>query len=85
MGICISKNNKNDCPICLNYINNKDKYITPCCKKCFHYNCIYQWNRKNKACPLCRKGFFVTKKYKVKRRKRRLKTKQMNHVINSIL
>jgi ankyrin repeat protein len=33
----------NDCPICLRNINNREVYITSCCKKQFHYECLKNW------------------------------------------
>jgi len=39
------------CPICLEELS-ENHYITPCCKKPFHHECINKLEEMN--CPLCR-------------------------------
>jgi hypothetical protein len=46
-----------NCSICLNEINDKDKYKTKC-NHIFHEECIEFWYRKSQSCPLCRKSKF---------------------------
>jgi len=44
-----------NCSICLNQIEIKAKTNT--CGHSFCYECIKQWVKKNKSCPLCRMSF----------------------------
>lgn len=52
----------NECPICLNPINDEDRVVLKC-KHAFHYNCImtifkndksYYYKTKKNICPYCR-------------------------------
>lgn len=81
MGLCKSKI-ENDCPICFGEITYKNNYKTRCCKKNFHRTCITNWNKRNKSCPLCRKGIHITV-IKV-RRKRRSNNHRVSNIINHI-
>ncbi|XP_075646725.1 putative RING-H2 finger protein ATL21A [Castanea sativa] len=48
--------NDNTCPICLSEYCPKDTLrCIPECKHCFHVECIDEWLRMNKTCPVCRK------------------------------
>lgn len=47
------------CPICYNFIRRKSR---PNC--CYHYfcrDCINQWSKFKKTCPLCRKNYINIK------------------------
>jgi hypothetical protein len=48
-----SANNKLECSICLTSIDNKKTDLN--CTHSFHTNCINEWFKTNKSCPLCRK------------------------------
>lgn len=45
--------NDNECPICLNIITSKEKYITNC-NHMFHKECITEWILNTYTCPICR-------------------------------
>ena len=48
----------NNCPICLELINeNENKNIEMPCGHQFHANCINNWYKKSKTCPVCRKKY----------------------------
>ena len=45
------------CLICQEDINKTPKWVIKCLKcknSLFHFNCINQWWKNNKNCPLCR-------------------------------
>ena len=42
-----------DCSICWNWITDSQIMTTPCNHK-FHRECLSQWLRVKKSCPLCR-------------------------------
>ena len=44
----------NECCICLNQINRKEKIIILPCKHYFHKSCLLEWYKKSKSCPTCR-------------------------------
>ena len=44
-----------NCPICLNNIDNFNKKNLNCiCKKNYHKDCINQWLKYKNTCPCCR-------------------------------
>jgi hypothetical protein len=43
-----------ECVICLEKYEKKDKITTLECNHIFHNECIVGWTKKNKSCPLCR-------------------------------
>ena len=47
---------KNDCPVCLNPIESKDKVQFSGCTHKFHKECLNKWFNvaKKKTCPMCR-------------------------------
>ena len=45
--------NDNECSICLELINKKDRQTMVCGHK-FHKNCIKTWINIKNICPLCR-------------------------------
>ena len=46
-----------NCPVCLEQIGNRRKYVT-CCNHVFHESCIQTWKtfqaKTRRTCPLCR-------------------------------
>lgn len=42
------------CSICLNSFKGLKNKTTLECGHEFHYTCIFEWNKKNTSCPLCR-------------------------------
>ncbi|XP_047340292.1 RING-H2 finger protein ATL22-like [Impatiens glandulifera] len=47
--------NNKTCPICLSEFLTKDTVrFIPECTHCFHSNCIDEWLRLNRSCPVCR-------------------------------
>jgi len=56
----LKKNDTSLCPICL---KNPKAYCRP--NSCFHLfcnKCLFQWNKRKRQCPLCRKNFtFIIK------------------------
>jgi hypothetical protein len=55
IGEIITSNNE-ECSICNEEDDDKEKINTPCCKKVFCKICIEKWLSKNTTCPLCRKS-----------------------------
>ena len=47
---------KLECPICLDTICQEDIIKLNNCKHIFHKNCIWEWQKNNNSCPLCRKN-----------------------------
>ena len=41
------------CSICISPLGETNR-CTLECGHSFHYNCVFQWNRQNHSCPLCR-------------------------------
>jgi hypothetical protein len=52
----LSEENKNtkDCSICLVDFEDDDSVSLTNCKHLFHNNCITEWSRYKKDCPICR-------------------------------
>ena len=46
----------NECSICLNLLNNNIEIHNLKCNHSFHIFCVYDWIKKKKSCPLCRKS-----------------------------
>jgi hypothetical protein len=54
--ICLNKplpTVNGDCTICM----EEGKVITTLCNHHFHENCLEQWLRKSRTCPMCRKSY----------------------------
>ena len=55
------KTNEEKCPICLDFINEKDSTNLPIatlpCKHTFHKSCIDPWFFVHKSCPVCRRNY----------------------------
>ena len=45
---------REECVICFEKYEKKDKITTLECNHIFHHKCISDWTHKNKSCPLCR-------------------------------
>lgn len=43
-----------ECPICLDLLQNKKKQCMTFCKHHYHYECLRAWCDKKKHCPICR-------------------------------
>lgn len=43
-----------ECVICLEKYEKKDKITRLECNHLFHHKCIVVWTNQNKSCPLCR-------------------------------
>lgn len=53
----MEETNKEACLICLESMNDTNKYMLEPCNHEFHTHCIVQWLRyKNYTCPTCRDG-----------------------------
>lgn len=61
--ICIS-NVYDDSDISNTNINTNSniEFISPCCKKSYHYSCINKWCQQNNSCPYCRKPNIIESK-----------------------
>ena len=46
---------KDECPICMNNIDQNSLITTPCGHK-FHRVCLSEWKATNNTCPICRKS-----------------------------
>lgn len=44
-----------DCPICLNTLNENDYTKIECGHK-FHFSCLHEWILQENTCPFCRKS-----------------------------
>ncbi len=44
------------CKECININKDNDTYLVPCCKQYFHVECLDEWVKYKKDCPLCRKN-----------------------------
>ena len=44
----------NECPICLEYFNDKEKLAKLKCGHVFHIECIKKWISRESNCPTCR-------------------------------
>ena len=53
-----SKENENDCPICLQSLCCKKNKTKLSCNHTFHSKCIDKWFEKDNRCPLCRNKEF---------------------------
>ena len=47
------------CPICLENMDNPDKYYFLNCMHKYHEECINEWLRRNLFCPICRIPIFI--------------------------
>ena len=45
---------RDECVICFEKYEKKDKITTLECNHIFHHKCISDWTKQNKSCPLCR-------------------------------
>ena len=45
---------REECVICFDKYEKKDKITTLECNHIFHHKCIVGWTNQNKSCPLCR-------------------------------
>lgn len=43
----------NECLICLEYMIKGDKIKILECGHVYHYNCIKEWFKRKRECPLC--------------------------------
>ena len=43
-----------ECPICLEYFDDKDKLAKLKCDHVFHVDCIKKWIPRESSCPTCR-------------------------------
>ena len=47
-----------ECPVCMvAFDENPRNTVTTECGHKFHYNCLFNWNKDNSNCPLCRHDF----------------------------
>jgi hypothetical protein len=47
-----------ECPVCMvAFDENPRNTVTTECGHQFHYTCLFNWNKDNSNCPLCRHGF----------------------------
>jgi Ring finger domain len=51
---CNLQENKEECSICLQQIDDSKNITTEKCKHRFHQNCIDKWKNNNNTCPMCR-------------------------------
>ncbi|KAA6398442.1 MAG: hypothetical protein EZS28_006029 [Streblomastix strix] len=49
-----NQSNVGNCAICLNDPNIGDEMLTMQCFHTYHYDCIVQWLRQSKTCPICK-------------------------------
>ena len=45
---------KYDCPICLDKFEYNNIILLSCCGNKFHLDCLLEWIKDNKTCPICR-------------------------------
>ncbi len=50
--IKLDKNNKLECPICLD--KNDKEWVTTKCNHRFHRDCLNEWMKISNTCPICR-------------------------------
>lgn len=70
------KYNKNEeasssCAICLTEFAEGDRVVTgsrPCCRNCFHRNCLEEWLNIQSSCPCCRTNLLLKSKEILSRR-----------------
>jgi len=54
---CVQKRFKQDCPICMEDMQNSIKGATLTrCGHSMHAKCLQQYSRTNIACPICKKS-----------------------------
>lgn len=46
------KNTEENCAICQSDLGNRAKRL-PTCEHCYHGECIDQWLKKKRTCPVC--------------------------------
>ena len=46
----------NECSICLTEFSNDSEVSVTKCKHVFHNECIVEWSKYKKDCPVCRKN-----------------------------
>lgn len=57
-GLFSRREKHEECVICYMTYKNRDKLITLPCQHQYHKDCVTQWLRINKACPICNKEVF---------------------------
>ena len=50
----LAGNKKDQCLICLGWLEDKEEIRNLKCKHLFHRHCIDNWLSKNKTCPICK-------------------------------
>ena len=53
-----SKDDKENCSVCLGDYSDNQKMTVLDCKHKFHNECISQWLKKKPSCPICRRLYF---------------------------
>jgi NACalpha-BTF3-like transcription factor len=43
-----------ECSICTESVMESTNFARTACGHTFHFQCLFQWGRKNNSCPLCR-------------------------------
>ncbi len=54
-----TKQEKDDCVICMDNYSENHKCSELYCGHKFHHSCILEWMNEKKTCPLCNTGFML--------------------------
>ena len=57
--ILIGSEQPQDCPICMEKVNDGQTCFTNTCKHQFCYQCLTLWSKEHNYCPLCRQLFTI--------------------------
>lgn len=49
----------NKCIICYDELKQKKNIVSLCCKHRFHTQCLKQWMKQSKSCPICREKISI--------------------------
>ncbi|KAG7369723.1 ring finger domain containing protein [Nitzschia inconspicua] len=68
---------EDSCAICLTDFAASDRVVSgaqPCCRSCFHRNCLEEWLKIQSSCPCCRSNLLLKSREIMSRRKKEQET-----------